>query len=188
VTVRLTLISHAPTLATHSARFAADEGLSRSGPLDVAPGVFKRVDETYCGPERRCAETADALGLPAVVDPALRDLDIGGWHGRTLDDVEQADADGLNAWLTNPAAVPHGGESLVGLLDRVGDWLSLPRTENARIVAITHPSIVRAVLVRILRAPAESFWLMDVTPLSQTRLTGAGGRWTLRETGHPITS
>jgi broad specificity phosphatase PhoE len=84
--------------------------------------------------------------------------------------------------------VPHGGESLVGLLDRVGDWLSLPRPENARIVAITHPSIVRAVLVRILRAPAESFWLMDVTPLSQTRLTGAGGRWTLRETGHPITS
>jgi broad specificity phosphatase PhoE len=188
VTVRLTLISHAPTTATHLARFAADEGLGRSAPVDVAPGMFKRVDEIYCGPERRCVETADALGLMAVADPALRDLDIGGWRGRTLDDVEQADPQGLHAWLTNPAAAPHGGESLAELLDRAGDWLSQPRPDNARIVAITHPSIVRAVLVRILRAPAESFWLMDVGPLSQTRLTGAGGRWTLRETGHPITS
>jgi len=64
-----------------------------------------------CGPERRCLDTAAALGLWPVIDPALAELDVGDWPARGLSDLERDDPAGLHAWLTDPVAAPHGGES-----------------------------------------------------------------------------
>ncbi|GAA0646377.1 histidine phosphatase family protein [Kutzneria viridogrisea] len=179
---RIFLISHGATQAVREARFADDESLcGTTDPLETP----SRVDEVRCGPERRCLETATVLGLTPVTDPGLSDLDCGSWRARALAEVQEQDPAGLMAWLSDPDADAHGGETVRQLLARVGSWLDcLP--DRGRIVAITSPSVVRAAIVHCVQAPPASFWRFDVAPLTLTHLYGGPGRWTLRETGHPL--
>jgi broad specificity phosphatase PhoE len=171
----LTVVSHAATAATRMAAFPRDEPVERS--LDVAgPG---RVDHAARGPETRCAQTAAALGLTPEVDDRLRDCDYGRWRGRTLEEVAGAEPDEVARWLTDPKAAPHGGESIVDLLARVADWLD-DLQPGRRIVAVTHPAVVKAMIVNTLGADPPAFWRIDVAPLSRTVFRGGPHRWNLR--------
>jgi broad specificity phosphatase PhoE len=113
----------------------------------------------------------------------LRDCDYGRWAGKTFGEVAANEADAANSWLHDPAAAPHGGESILDLMRRVADWLAGESARRQRSIAVTHPAIVRAVIVVILAAPAQSFWRIDVRPLSVTRLSGQDGRWNLSAVG-----
>jgi broad specificity phosphatase PhoE len=178
---KIVFVSHAPTTATRSSSFPDDEPLERDD--SVSPVDLGRWGHFLCGPELRCRQTAAGVGWDPVVEPALADLDFGAWRGLPLNEVPDTEA---AHWLSDPAATPHGGESVQGLLSRVGSWLQGLRHAGERIVAVTHPAVVRAAVIHVLAAPAQSFWRIDVPPLSQTRLTCGGGSWTLRETGHPV--
>jgi broad specificity phosphatase PhoE len=188
VTIRLVLVTHASTSATAGARFPADEPLEARGVSGVeeARGTLRRFEVAVRGPERRCAETADALGFAAVAHPSLADLDLGTWRGRTLTDLGAERPSELGAWLTDPEAAPHGGESVSALADRVAGWLGELPSEPSRIVAITHPAVVRAAVLHVLGASLAGFWRLDAGPLTQTWLSHHAGRWQLRETGHPL--
>ena len=124
-------------------------------------------------------------GLFRDPDKALNDCDYGTWRGRTLDEVTAADPAAVHAWLTDPRAVPHGGESTQDLLTRVGTWLdTLPR-DHQRIVAITTPAVIKAAVVHAIHGTPASFWRIDVPPLSRTELSGRPTSWTLRmRSGH----
>ncbi|MGU3502275.1 histidine phosphatase family protein [Mycobacterium sp. C31M] len=173
--VRLTLISHAMTDAMSAGRFPADEPLNDLGRRQLG-GLHPLEGELSCGPELRTRQTAEALGT-AVVDPVLADLDHGGWCGRTLDALDGQD---LAVWLTDPAATPHGGESIVALCRRVGDWLGDVAARGGRNIAVTHPALIRAAIMYALDAPPKSFWRIDIGPVSQTVLHHRGRSWTLR--------
>lgn len=186
MTTRLTLVCHGATKATADARFSTDEPLAGRGAAAaaaVAGAPPMRADEVWCGPARRCVETANALGLTAVSEPALRECDFGRWRGRTLTDVQAAEPDAVGLWLSDPAAAPHGGEPITDLLDRVGSWLDDRRGGALRAIAVTHASVIRAAIIHAINARPESFWRIDVAPLSQTVLRGRGDSWTLRSTG-----
>ena len=158
-------------------------------PLDVrgmekaaaAGASLGRFDRAWCAPSRRTVETATALRLKAKVEPDLRDCDFGRWAGRSLDEVEAAEPEAVEAWTTDPAAKPHGGESVVDLLARVGDWLEVQAAAKGRVAAVTHASVVRAAIVRVIGAAPETFWQVDVGPLSQTLFSSNGKRWVLHE-------
>lgn len=181
---RLILVSHAPTAATRTAAFPLDEPLDAHGLADAtaAAGALRRVDAVRCAPTRRCRQTATALGFAPTVDEGLRDGDVGRWAGRTLDDVAAAEPDAVAAWLTDPAAAPHGGESLDDLLARTGAWLHDLPEATGTVVAVTHPMVIRAVIVNAIAATSASFWRIDIAPLTQTILRGGSTRWTLRRT------
>lgn len=125
VSARLTLVAHASTAATAEAGFPADEGLEPRGlaAARAARGGLRRPTRVVRSPATAAAETADALGLAATVDLGLADWDLGAWRGRTLDELAAADPAAVRAWLTEPGAAPHGGESLAALLARVTAWL-----------------------------------------------------------------
>jgi broad specificity phosphatase PhoE len=188
VTTRLVLLSHAPTAATRHAAFPADEPLDQSGlaQATAAAGTIRRADTVYCAPAVRCTQTAAALGLTPVIEPALRDCDHGRWSGHTLNDIEAAEPDALAAWLTDPAAAPHGGESVMDLLARATAWLHNLQPIAGTALAVTHPAIIRALIIGAIQATPASFWRIDVAPLTTTVLKGNGGRWTLRHTGHRL--
>ena len=174
-TARLTLVSHGSTAALRAARFPLDEHVEPRA-LDAARDVSLRPpDHALVDASNRCRETAQALGLDADVDQRLADLDTGRWRGLELDEVDPAD---LAAWMTDPAAAPHSGESILALLERVSAWLV--ERPAGRTVAVTHPAVVRAVLLTALAADPVSFWRVDVPPLTTTSLHGSNGRWTLR--------
>ena len=51
---------------------------------------------------------------------------------------------------------------------------------------MTHPSVVRALIVAALSADPGAFWRIDVSPLTETILIGGDSRWNLRATGCPL--
>ncbi|HLZ66114.1 MAG TPA: histidine phosphatase family protein [Aliidongia sp.] len=178
MTMRLTLLCAAPPAGVRPGTFPDDE------PADPAarvpdPGHFARL---LAAPERRARATAAVLGTGALVEPTLRDCDYGAWRGRSLAEIGAADPAGAAAWLADPTAAPHGGESLQTLLDRVGGWLD-HFDADGHTLAVTHPAVVRAAIVHVLAAPAAAFWRIDVEPLSLTDLRRHAGRWTLRSVG-----
>jgi broad specificity phosphatase PhoE len=176
--VRLTLVSHAMTDAMAAGRFPTDEPLNAVGHRQVDASMELGVTEqSYCGPEKRTRQTAELLGLQAVIDTRLADLDCGRWRGDVLGGVDSAD---LAIWLTDPTRAPHGGESVVDLIDRVNGWMEALTGRRARLVAVTHPAVIRAAVVIALDAPPKSFWRIDIAPASRTVLHFRGHAWTLR--------
>jgi len=91
--------------------------------------------------------------------------------------------DVASAWLNDPAAAPHGGESIAAVIQRVGQWLSDELTRRHRTIVFTHPTIIRAAIVHAIEAAPQSFWRIDIAPLSVARLTGRDGRWNLAAAG-----
>ncbi|OCB57382.1 histidine phosphatase [Mycobacterium vulneris] len=176
--VRLTLVSHAMTDATAAGRFPTDEPLNALGHRQADAAVeLGVIDAAYCGPEKRARQTAELLGLSAAVEPPLADLDFGSWRGAVLGGVPPAD---LAVWLTDPARAPHGGESVVDLVNRVHGWMDRLASERGRLVAVTHPAVVRAAILVALDAPPKSFWRIDIAPMSRTVMNFRGHAWTLR--------
>ena len=92
----------------------------------------------------------------------------------------------LTAWTSNPSSAPHGGESILGLVDRVRGWLDTAAELPGRTIAITHPAVIRAALIVALNASPASFWRIDVPPLTATTLHAQARGWTLRYTCLPL--
>ncbi|MEV6671209.1 histidine phosphatase family protein [Streptomyces sp. NPDC051162] len=187
MTVRVMLVSPAMNMALRQPRFDDGASLDHVGlrQARAAAGALPEAGRYLRGPSTRCRETADALGLDAEQAGDLRDLDVGRWHGRTLDDVSTAEPRAVATWLSDPLATPHGGESLSALTARVGGWLDAGSDESGRILAVVEPAVVRAAAVHALGLPLHTFWRLDVPPLTLTTLTGRSGRWNLR-CGQPL--
>jgi broad specificity phosphatase PhoE len=141
-----------------------------------------RAQQVCSAPERRVQETVKALGLSPTVVAELRDCDYGTWSGRELSEVQSSEPEEVLTWLTDTAASPHGGESILALVDRVGRWLEEQR-ERGHVIAVTHPAVIRAAIVCALEVPLQSFWRIDIAPLSLTDLRFNGRMWTLRSSG-----
>jgi broad specificity phosphatase PhoE len=178
----LTLICHGATRATRAAVFPLDEPLE-DGALEQARmhgPALRRWDRAMTSPALAAQQTADALSLNARVHPALRDCDYGRWGGRKLIDVQAAHPAEVAAWLSDPGAAPHGGETLLALMLRVSDWMAERLHEDGHTIAVTHAAVMRAALVGVLGAPAQSFWRIDVEPTSLLDLRSDKRRWALR--------
>ncbi|MFF4896132.1 histidine phosphatase family protein [Streptomyces sp. NPDC001068] len=144
---------------------------------DAARAVLSPGEQAVRAPSMRCSETADAIGLVASSEPMLRDLNVGRWSGRTVREVAAADPAGFTAWLTDPDATPHGGESVRQLCRRSAEWLGSVAPHTGHAVAITEAAVVRAVLIDALAVPARAFWHLAVPPLRAVFLTWRGGGW-----------
>jgi broad specificity phosphatase PhoE len=183
----LLLVRHAATAATRRARFPLDEGLDGRGHSDAERlrVALRGSAEALASPARRARETAAAAGLAPTVEPAIGPCDFGSWSGRSLADVHADDPDGTAAWMSDPEAAPHGGESLAALARRVGRWLERQARLDGRAVAVTHAEVVRAAVASLLDAPLSAFWRIDVAPLSLTELHARDGRWTVTRVSAP---
>jgi broad specificity phosphatase PhoE len=183
--VRLTMVCHGVTKAIRDVAFPMDEPLDPSGEARARAlaSSFRRVDAAWTSPALRAQQTAAALGLDAVADPALRDIDLGHWAGRPFDEVSTTEPDAVIAWITDPAAAPHGGESVAALLERIRPWLAAQRTRHGRFVAVSHQAVIRAAVLIALDANPAAFWRIDAAPLCRVRLSGNASGWTLQSIG-----
>ncbi|WP_028801555.1 histidine phosphatase family protein [Streptomyces sp. 142MFCol3.1] len=184
--LRVTFVAAARSSSLLAERFEDDRPLDQAGWDEVqrsAAGLVPLAasELRYCSPTPRSRATGDALGYAPLVQLALRDCDMGRWRGFTLGEAMAREPDAVDAWLADPRSAPHGGESLLGFIQRVGGWLDTrPVDDGSRIVAVAEPSVVRAALVYALRAQPSTYWNIDVRPLSTVTLTGNNRRWNLR--------
>lgn len=181
MTARLILVCHASTAAVRKTAFPADEPIDRRDAADAAELATRlpRADRCWMSPELRTQQTAELLKLDAIPLSTLHDCDYGVWKGYTLDQVLARDPKAVEAWVRDPAAAPHGGESLSSVMHRVAQWLDEEKVMDSRSILVTHAAIIRAAIIHAIDAPPKSFWRIDIAPLSVTRLSGKDGRWNL---------
>lgn len=174
--IRLTLVCHALTQAQKTGCMPqADDSILALAqpPLAIGPAV-----QVLTAPERRACETAAWLSAQARVEPALADCDLGHWQGLSLKQLQVEQAQSLCEWLGDPHSALHGGESFAQLCQRVAAWLAAFDTPGEWL-AVTHPMVIRAVLVQLLGCPLSTHQRIDVLPLSRLELSFAG-QWRLR--------
>ncbi|MCX4481592.1 histidine phosphatase family protein [Streptomyces cellulosae] len=185
MTVRLTLLCAAAPIE-HDLRFGVDTTLDERALWEArgVAGAVPAASSWYTAPSQRCRQTAQALGFAAVaVEPALRDMNMGRWQGRTLGEVAAGDGAALAAWMADPEAAPPDGESVAEVCHRIVAWLDALPAATGRALAVVEQAVARAAVVHALGAPQQSFWRIDVPPLSSYQLTGRDGRWNLRMGG-----
>ncbi|MFG2050478.1 histidine phosphatase family protein [Micromonospora sp. NPDC048935] len=184
----LRLVAHGHTAALRRARFGGtDDGLDEGG-LRAAlaragsdrHGHGSADDACLTSPAAAATQTASAFGLRPVIEAALADCDYGDWTGRAFEEVARDHPQALHEWLSAPDSAPHGGESVAALRDRVGGWLDGQRARGGRIIAVTHPLVIRVAVVHALDLPLATYRQLDVEPLAIVRLTSQGTRWQLR--------
>ena len=131
-------------------------------------------------PALAARQTADGLGGEAIVEPALRDIDAGGWVGRSIAELHAADEAALAAWLVDPAGGTPDGETMAAVAERIGAWLAAQAGTEDRILAITHAAVIRTAIAIVLDVPPAATLAIDVAPLSATVLS-FHRRWRLQE-------
>ena len=68
---------------------------------------------------------------------------------------------------------------MLSLMQRAAGWLDGENGRAGLSIVVTHATIIRAAIVHAIKAGPESFWRIDIAPLSVTRLSGKDGRWIL---------
>ncbi|MFK3817825.1 histidine phosphatase family protein [Pseudomonas sp. NPDC089407] len=174
--IRLTLICHALTQAQKTGHLhRVDDGIL---PLAQPPAVNLPGVQLLTAPERRACETAAWLSDAVEVEPALADCDLGRWQGMALKQLQAEQPQALADWLQDPASAVHGGESFAALCKRMATWLAA-FDRPGEWLAVTHPLVMRAVLVQVLGCPMSAGQRIDVLPLSRLELSFTG-QWRLR--------
>ncbi|WP_030770499.1 histidine phosphatase family protein [Streptomyces sp. NRRL F-2664] len=183
--VRVSLVAAARSSLLLAERFDDGrplDGVGRRAVEAAARGLVPlgAAELRYCSPTPRSRATGEALGYAPLAQPALRECDMGRWRGMTLAEVAAQEPEAVDQWLSDPRSAPHGGESLLAFISRIGGWLDTrPAEDGGAIVAVAEPSVVRAALVYALQAPPLTYWSVDVRPLSTLTLTGRSGQWQL---------
>ncbi|KAA1185452.1 histidine phosphatase family protein [Rhizobium tropici] len=178
----LSWICHGATQANRAGCFPDDEPLEvkaaqQAQSLSLGLGAIDRV---WTSPALRARQTASVLGLDAIPDVALRECDYGDWRGQSLAELHEKDAESLTLWMADTSVAPHGGESLVAVMRRVGEWMGNHIDDAGHTVVVTHASVIRAAVQHVLQAPAAAFWAVDVEPFGIVEMTSDGRRWQLR--------
>ena len=185
VPVRLAVVAHAPTPSTSKAVFGGADEIIRP---KAVKQIRERVACWVSAPEPACVVTAGQLGGDPQPLAALRGVDFGSWSGRTLAEVRAADSAGLAEWLADPAAAPHGGESLLHVIGRVGGVVDAYAWPDGLSVAVVSPLVARAIAVHALSVPAESIFRVDVGPLGRVLLSRAPVGWRLQALDRRVSS
>jgi broad specificity phosphatase PhoE len=172
---RLLVVAHAATPATRALVFG-DSGELPSSEIRRLSG---RAACWVRGPEEACEATAARLGASAEVIQDLRECDFGAWAGKALINIASEDPSGLDAWLRDPYAAPHGGESLAELISRVGRVLDDHYWPDGRSVAVVTALVARALLVQALGAAPEMIFRIDMAPLGRALLSRSRQMWRL---------
>jgi len=106
----------------------------------------------YVSPLMRAVETADLLGVLAIPEPLLTEMDWGEWEGRTLHELRAADPDAMKANEVRGLDFrPPGGESPRDVQARLIDWAdALTEQGSGPFGAVTHKGVIRSVIASAL--------------------------------------
>lgn len=144
-------------------------------PADDSPYAPLPTDDTarvISSPARAAREMAARIAPDVDIDAAFDDIDYGSWRGRSIRELADDEAAQLSAWLTDPQARPHGGESISMLAARVIEGLARIEREmrGERCIVVTHAIVMKVAVAHALRKPLTSVYAMNFAPCSATVL------------------
>ena len=137
-----------------------------------------RLGHVYASPLERARETARAvasgLGLTVTLVDDLRELSLGEWEGRTVDEIRALPGDPYSLWVRDPVACcPPGGEPLPDVQARVlraiGD-IAAAHPDGDDVLVVAHGGVISAYLAHYLGLPLSSIWRLTLSNGSLSRV------------------
>ena len=135
----------------------------------------ERVDAVYASPLERTRETAMPIaarhGLDVTLDPALLELDFGGWSGMTFEALKP-----LEAWTRwnaarSTAATP-AGDTMRAAQARLLDFIDARRgtAPTGSFVLVSRADPIKAVIAFYLGLSLDDLPRFEVAPASLSRI------------------
>jgi broad specificity phosphatase PhoE len=199
----ITLIRHGESVWNGEQRIQGnqDPPLSERGRLQaellvrhLPAYVPRRAAAVYSSPLCRARETAEllaaALGLPLRIDLDLREIRLGDWEGRTVDEIRAAFPGRYERWREDPAAHPApGSERLEAFAGRTAGALARLAAAHpgAPLILVAHGGTIRSLLCQTLGMDIRFLFRLqqDNTAVSQIKIKGDVRRVLhLNDTGH----
>lgn len=132
-------------------------GLSQVERLAARIVAF-RPTALYSSPLGRAMATAEAIaaatGLEIVTLDELREMNYGGWEGKSFLDVRAEQEDLYQRWIADEDAACPGGESHVDVRKRMAQAFAQIAAASARPVVVTHGTAIRIAATVLLELPA----------------------------------
>lgn len=155
----------------------------------------KEFSYIYTSPLGRAKTTADILNEPLgakmVIDDRLKEISLGDWEGRDLDELVRDWAEDNDAFWHRPKAFKMADkEDFKQVRDRAADFFeSLIRQHGSgKILVVAHAIILKGLLNYIQGLDLEDFWGgRHILPTSLTKINVLDNRFSLvyiGETSH----
>lgn len=124
---------------------------------------------------RRTVETAELMGCSAAeTDTALREIDLGDWEGRYIDDLMEEDPAAYLNWRYG-RFTPPGAECWPDFCDRTISALrrhaARSEAQTGELVVFCHGGAIRAVLDQLIGLPLDRIDPLPPAGLCVVRLT-----------------
>jgi probable phosphoglycerate mutase len=171
------LIRHGEIAGDAADRFIGQTDLPMSedgeGEIRLLAGRLEHIafDAIYCSDMVRSRRTAALLAEGREIaihsEPALREIDLGAWEGRSRSDVakrEPVEYEQRGRDIENFR--PPGGESFSDLAGRVlGFWQDLTSGDQTGTIAIAaHAGVNRVILCHVLGMPLRNLFRLAQHP------------------------
>ncbi len=129
----------------------------------------ERFSALYCSDLERAvataAQVAAVIGLAAVQDRRLREIDIGTWSGLTFDQIAERHQVEFANWMRrrDPAHRRGGGESYLDLEQRIAPAVAdlAARHPGGRVLMVTHGGSMGVYLAHVLGLPLDHLWRLS---------------------------
>jgi len=136
------------------------------------------VAAIYTSPLARARRTAEiaAAGTDVPVTPVedLRELCLGEWEGRTVEEIRALPGDPYAQWVRDPVAcLPPGGEPLADVQARVVKAMAeiaRAHPNGRQVLVVCHGGVISAYLAHCLGLPLSSIWRLTVSNGSLTEV------------------
>ncbi len=174
----------------HSDSLLSGVGIAQAARLAVRLSQLP-IRAIYASDLSRAGDTAvpvaDALGLPVLPLPDLREKGFGAWEGLTLDEVRAADPEGWQRYFGDgefDAPVP-GGETWTQVQARMAEALRRVLRDHPgaddTVLLVGHGGSLRTLITDALNAPLSAIRHFTLSNASLSRLDFRAG-WETRVT------
>ena len=181
---RLLLARHGQSVSNAVLRFqgAQDVALSELGArqAEALGRAIRRLGITavYTSPLERARRTAEiaaaGLGVPLQPVDDLRELSLGDWEGRTVEEIRALPGDPYEHWVRDPVAcLPPGAEPLPEVQARVVSAMAdiaAAHPNGQQVLVVCHGGVISAYLAHCLGLPLSSIWRLTLSNGSITEV------------------
>lgn len=140
----------------------------------------------YSSPLGRAMSTAqalaDATGLPIVPVDDFREMNYGGWEGRSFLDVRREHEDVYQRWIADGEVACPEGESHMDVRRRIER--ALQSIESDRAVIVTHGTAIRIAATALLELPVMASRSFAQDNAAINVFIWRGDRWVLKVWNH----
>lgn len=131
----------------------------------------RRLAHVYASPLKRARRTAEiamaGLDVPLTVVDDLRELSLGDWEGRAVEEIRALPGDPYAQWVRDPVAyTPPGAEPLAAVQSRVLHAMAeiaAAHPNGDDVLVVAHGGVISAYLAHWLGLPLSSIWRLTLS-------------------------